>query len=156
MASFEQIRPLIEAKIATFGVELFEARFFGSGPRSVLRVTIDRPGGVSIEDCERVSGALGEALDEANFFEGKPYTLEISSPGIDRPLKTERDFARITGRDVTLHLSAAVNGKKTVRGEVVSCVGGLLAINADKGKSNDTVTVPLADILSGREEVRFK
>jgi ribosome maturation factor RimP len=101
---------------------------------------------------------LGELLDEQDFFDGKPYNLEVSSPGVDRPLKTERDFARIVGRDVTVHLSAAVNGKKTVRGEVVSCAGGVLAINTGKGKGkdNDSVSVPLADILSGKEEVRFK
>ncbi|MCL2181887.1 MAG: ribosome maturation factor RimP [Chitinispirillia bacterium] len=160
MASFEQVLPLIEGKAAELGVELFEARFFGSGARSVLRVTIDRAGGVSIEDCERVSVALGELLDEADFFGGKPYNLEVSSPGIDRPLKVERDFARITGRDVTLHLAAAVNGKKTVRGEVVSCADGVLVINTGAGKGKDkgtgTVNIQLAGILSGREEVRFR
>jgi len=158
MASFEQVRPLIEEKVAELGLELFEARFFGSGSRSVLRVTIDRAGGVSIEDCETVSRALGDLLDERDFFDGKPYNLEVSSPGIDRPLKTERDFARIVGRDVTVHLGVAVNGKKMVRGEVVSCVDGVLVVDTGKGrgKDNNSVSVLLADILSGKEEVRFK
>jgi len=158
MASFEQIRPLIEAKTAELGVELFEARFFGAGARSVLRVTIDRAGGVSIEDCERVSKALGELLDEHDFFDGKPYNLEVSSPGIDRPLKTERDFVRIIGRNVTLHLSIEVNGKKCVRGTVLRCADGVLAVSADPGKNKESysVNIRLADILSGKEEVRFK
>jgi ribosome maturation factor RimP len=154
MASFEQIRPLIEEKAAELGVELFDARFFGSGPRSVLRVTIDRAGGVSIADCETVSGAIGQMLDEQEFFDGKPYTLEVSSPGIDRPLKTERDFARIAGRDVTVHLGVPVNGKKSVRGSVVSCADGVLVIRGSGG--GDSVSIPLADILSGKEEIRFK
>jgi ribosome maturation factor RimP len=152
MSFFEQARPLIESKTEELGVEFFDARFFGAGGRSILRITIDRPGGVSIADCERVSGAVGAMLDEGNFFDGKPYTLEVSSPGIDRPLKTERDFKRIAGRDVTLHLSAVVNGKKSLRGKVLDCAGGIL--NIDTGK--DSVNVPLADILSGREEIRFK
>ena len=152
MSSFEQVRPLIEAKAEDFGVELFDARFFGAGGRSVLRVTIDRPSGVSIADCERVSGAVSELLDEQDFFDGKPYTLEVSSPGIDRPLTEERDFRRIVGKDVALCLNAAVDGKKSLRGVVLGCEGGILNIEIE----NEPVQVPLADILSGREEVRFK
>jgi ribosome maturation factor RimP len=152
MASFEQLRPFVEAKAAELGVELFDARFFGAGRRSVLRVTIDREGGVSVADCERVSGEIGALLDERDFFDGKPYTLEVSSPGIDRPLKTERDFRRIAGRDVTLHLGIAINGKKCLRGKVSGCAGGVL--NIDTGK--ERVSVPIADILSGREDIRFK
>jgi ribosome maturation factor RimP len=115
-------------------------------------VTIDRPSGVSIADCERVSGAVSELLDEQDFFDGKPYTLEVSSPGIDRPLTEERDFRRIVGKDVALCLNAAVDGKKSLRGVVLGCEGGILNIEIESGP----VQVPLADILSGREEVRFK
>ncbi|MDR2578260.1 MAG: ribosome maturation factor RimP [Chitinispirillales bacterium] len=152
MASFDQVKPLIESKTEEFGVELFDVRFFGAGPRSILRITIDRPGGVSISDCERVSGAVGAMLDEENFFDGKRYTLEVSSPGIDRPLKTERDFKRIAGRDVTVHLDAAINGKKCLRGKILDCADGILTI--DTGK--DSASVPLAAILSGKEDIRFK
>ena len=153
MASFEQVRPRIEAKIEELGLEFFDARFFGAGRRSVLRVIVDREGGgVSIADCERVSKALGSMLDEEEFFGEKPYTLEVSSPGIDRPLKTERDFKRIVGRDVVVHIDAAVGGQKSLRGAVLSCEGGVLSINIGK----DTVSVPLADILSGKEDIRFK
>jgi len=152
MSSLEQVRPLVEALAGELGVELFDARFFGAGGRSVLRLTIDRPGGVSVADCERVSGAVSELLDARDFFGGRPYTLEVSSPGVDRPLKEERDFRRIVGRDVTLHLSVAVEGKKSLRGVVLGCEGGLLNIEIESGP----VSVPLADILSGREEVRFK
>ena len=152
MASFEQVEPLIGAAAEGLGFELFDARFFGAGPRSVLRVTIDKDGGVSIADCERVSGAIGAVLDERDFFDGKPYTLEVSSPGIGRPLKTERDFSRVAGKDVTLNLSAAVNGKKSLRCKVISCADGKL--NIDIG--NDSVAIPLADILSGKEEITFK
>jgi ribosome maturation factor RimP len=152
MASFEQVRPLVESKVLELGLELFDARFFGAGGRSVLRLTIDRVGGVSIADCERVSGEIGGLLDEQEFFGGKPYTLEVSSPGIDRPLKTERDYARIVGRDVTVHLSVAINGKKGLRGEVLGCEDGVLSI--DTGKAH--VNIPLTNILSGKEEIRFK
>ncbi|MDR0330789.1 MAG: ribosome maturation factor RimP [Chitinispirillales bacterium] len=152
MAPLEQLKPLIESLAAEMGLELFDARFFGSGKRSVLRLTIDKRGGVAIADCERVSGAVGALLDERNFFGGRPYTLEVSSPGVDRPLKTERDFLRIVGREAALHLSVAVNGKKSLRGVVAGCSGGTLVIDI----GSEPVRVPLADIVSGREEIRFK
>jgi len=152
MASFEQVEPLIGAAAAGLGFEFYDARLFGAGGRSVLRVTIDKAGGVSIADCEQVSGAIGAMLDEQNFFDGKPYTLEVSSPGIGRPLKTERDFARVIGKEITLNLSVAINGKKSLRGKVIGCEDGKLNINT----GNDSIIVPLADVLSGKEEITFK
>jgi len=152
MASFEQVEPIIGAAAAGLGFELYDARLFGAGGRSILRVTIDKVGGVSIADCEQVSGAIGTILDEQNFFDGKPYTLEVSSPGIGRPLKTERDFARVVGKEVTLNLSVEVFGKKSLRGKVTGCADGKL--NIDMG--NDSIIVPLADVLTGKEEITFK
>ncbi|MDR2694574.1 MAG: ribosome maturation factor RimP [Chitinispirillales bacterium] len=152
MASpLDSVRPFIEAAVAGQGVELFDVRFFGSGLRSVLRVTIDRAGGVTVADCERVSSAVGAALDERDFFDGRSYTLEVSSPGADRLLKAERDFVRIVGREAVLNLSVAVGGKRTVRGVIAGCEDG--AITIDTG--TESIRVPLADIVSGREELRF-
>ena len=154
MASpLDSVRPLIEAAAAGQGVELFDARFFGSGSRSVLRVTIDKAGGVAVSDCERVSSAVGAVLDERDFFDGRPYTLEVSSPGIDRVLKTERDFARIVGREAVLNLAAGASagGKRTVRGVIAGCEDGVITIDI----GTESVRVPLADVVSGREELRF-
>jgi len=152
MASpLDSVRPLIEAAVADLGLELFDARFFGSGPRSVLRVTIDKAGGVAVADCERVSSAVGKLLDEQNFFGDRSYTLEVSSPGIDRVLKTERDFARIVGREAVLNLSVAVGGKRTLRGVIAGCEDGTVIIDI----GTESVRVPLADVVGGREELRF-
>ncbi|GBU23006.1 ribosome maturation protein RimP [Fibrobacteres bacterium R8-0-B4] len=154
MASpLDSVKPLIEAAVAGSGAELFDARFFGAGGRSVLRVTIDKAGGVAVSDCERVSSAVGALLDERDFFGGRPYTLEVSSPGIDRVLKTERDFSRIVGREAVLNLAAGaeVGGKRTVRGVVAGCGDGIITIDI----GTESVRVPLADVVSGREELRF-
>jgi ribosome maturation factor RimP len=152
MASpLDSVRPLIEAAVAGQGMELFDARFFGSGSRSVLRITIDKAGGVTVADCERVSSAIGTLLDEQNFFGGRPYTLEVSSPGIDRLLKTERDFARIAGREAVLNLGAAAGGKRTIRGVIAGCEDGTIIIDI----GTESVRVPLADVVSGREELKF-
>jgi ribosome maturation factor RimP len=151
VSPLDSVRSRLEALVSELGAELFDARFFGSGARSVLRVTIDSAGGVTVGDCERVSSAIGALLDEVNFFDGRPYTLEVSSPGVGRLLKTERDFARIAGREAVLNLGVAVGGKRSLRGVIVGCEGGVITIDIGAGP----VRVPLADVVSGREELRF-
>ena len=152
MASLEEIEPLISEKCAEFGVELYEARFFRAGSRSILRIFIDRPEGVSIADCEKVSNALSVLLDVENFMGGRPYTFEVSSPGIDRPLKTEKDFRRIYGRDVVVHSAVPGGTTASYTGTVVSCDGGILRLSCDGA----TREIPLDTVLSGKEQVRFK
>ena len=116
MSAVEKIKPVIEQKLKELGLELFDLRFFHAGPRSILRVTIDSQKGVTIHDCERVSHELSDLLEKENFAAGRPYNLEVTSPGIGRPLKTERDFQRITGHTVVLHLTEGIEGKKDDKG----------------------------------------
>jgi len=152
MSALDEVRPLVESKIAQLGFELFEMRFFGAGPRSIMRITIDKEGGIAIADCELVSKEVSALLDEYHFFGEKAYTLEVSSPGIDRPLKTERDFKRVIQKDVVIHLSEAVNGKKSVRGKVLDCKDDNLEIEINRV----SVSIPLINIISGKEEIRFR
>jgi ribosome maturation factor RimP len=152
MASIDQIKPSIETKLEQLGFELFDLRFFQAGARSILRITIDSPEGVTIGDCERVSNELSIFLDAENFSPDRQYNLEISSPGIDRPLKTERDYRRIIGRGVVVHLTEAVEGKKALQGEVVKCEDNKLTLKIE----NKEVLVDLSNIYSGKEEIRFK
>jgi ribosome maturation factor RimP len=152
MGTVEQITPLVEVKLKELGFELYEMRFFKAGSRSILRITVDSSEGVRIADCQIISHEVSLLLDTENFSPDRPYNLEVSSPGIDRPLKTERDYQRIVGRDVKLHLTIGVEGKKTVVGEVVSCENAVLKVNFE----NKMVDIPLSDIYSGKEEIRFK
>ncbi|NLP03119.1 MAG: ribosome maturation factor RimP [Fibrobacter sp.] len=152
MSSVEKIRPVIESKLKDLGFELFDFRFFHAGSRSILRVTVDSENGVTISDCENISNELSVLLDVENFSAGRPYNLEVSSPGIDRQLRTEKDFRRTIGRDVVLHLTEGIEGKKTIRGRVVKCEGNKLTIMIE----HNTVEIPLSDIYSGKEEIRFK
>ncbi len=153
MQSVEQIKPVVKNKLEELGLELFELRLFNAGRHSILRVTIDSSAGVSIADCEKVSRELSLLLDVENFFSGKRYNLEVSSPGIDRPLTTERDFNRIAGKPVVLHTSTEIAGKKTVRGNVVNCRNDILTVEIESQK---LLEIPLCEIHSGREEIRFK
>ena len=153
MLSLEHITPLIEAKLGELGLELFDIRFFQAGKRSVLRITVDSPEGVKISDCERASQELTILLDVENFSSGRPYNLEVSSPGIDRPLIRERDYRRIKGRYVVLHLQKEVLGKKTIKGKVIECEDNKVLVQIE---DNRLVEISLCDIYSGREEIRFK
>jgi len=152
MSSIEQIKPLIETKLEELGYELFDLRFFHAGNRSILRVTIDSDRAITVDDCEIVSNSISELLDQEDFSSNRQYNLEVSSPGIDRPLKSERDFKRIIGHPVTVHLKEGIEGKKKVQGEILSCEGNKLSL---KSKQN-VIEVSLSDILSGKEEIRFK
>ena len=152
MASLEAIEPLIGAKCSELGVELYEARFFRAGSRSILRIFIDRSGGVSIADCEMVSTALSVLLDVENFMGGRPYTLEVSSPGIDRPLKTEKDFRRICGREVVVHVRVPDGTTVSHTGTVECCEDGILRLSHDGA----AMELALDTVLSGKEQVRFK
>jgi ribosome maturation factor RimP len=148
----EAIKSIIVSKCAGLGFELFDLKLYQAGSRAVLRVTIDRAAGVTVGDCEMVSNELSVVLDVEQFLEGRPFTLEVSSPGIDRPLKTERDFKRAIGRFVILQMAPAFEGKKTMRGKVIGCGNGL--IECEIGEA--TVSLPVAMIASGKEELQFK
>ena len=96
----ELVEPIIEQK----GMELVDVEYKKLYGQDTLIVYIDKTGGVSLDDCELVHNAIDEPLDELDPTEGKPYNLNVSSPGIDRPLKTEKDFNRKMGLDVEVSL----------------------------------------------------
>ena len=98
------------------------------------------------------SSAIILEFDQEDFSSNRQYNLEISSPGIDRPLKSERDFKRIIGHPVTVHLKEGIEGKKKVQGEILSCEGNKLCLKTEQ----NVIEVSLSDILSGKEEIRFK
>ena len=96
----ELVEPIIEQK----GMKLVDVEYKKLYGQDTLIVYIDKTGGVSLDDCELVHNAIDEPLDELDPTEGKPYNLNVSSPGIDRPLKTEKDFNRKKGLDVEVSL----------------------------------------------------
>ena len=91
------------------GLELVEVMYVRQGPRSLVRVLIDKPGGVSVTDCEQAHKALGPALDVADPVP-HAYMLEVSSPGLDRPFKRLQDYQRAIGKEVNLKLRQPLNG----------------------------------------------
>lgn len=113
----DRVQDVISPILWALGLELVEVVCVGQGPRSVVRVLIDKPGGVTVTDCEQAHKALGPALDVADPFP-HTYTLEVSSPGLDRPFKRLQDYQRAIGKEVSLKLRQPLNGQWRVIGRL--------------------------------------
>lgn len=141
----------IEDHLERLGFELVEMERAGSRTRPVLRLRIDRldasaDEGVSVEDCARVSREVERSLDERPGFSPR-YVLEVSSPGVERPLLRERDFARFAGRRIAVHLRASADAPaRTIEGELIGLEGGesdpVVRLGTDAGEE---VTIPLPE-----------
>jgi ribosome maturation factor RimP len=105
----ESVRALAEPVVQSMGLELWDVLFVKEGPSWVLRIIIDSPGGVFIDDCERVSRAVEPLIDELDPVE-REYCLEVSSPGMGRALRTDGHLKAFEGRDVKLRLYSAAEG----------------------------------------------
>ena len=116
------------------GLEIYDVEFKKEGPDYYLRVFIDNPEkGISIDDCEAVSRPLSDALDEADpISEG--YYLEVSSPGIERQLKRQKDFDRFCGENISVKLFSAVNGVKQIEGKLLKRDEDVLTLEAENGE----------------------
>ena len=101
----DEIMTVVGSVVEGLGFELVDVQVARGGRRRIVRVLADRTGGgIALADCARISRALGAALEDTNVADGS-YTLEVSSPGLDRPLVTARDFQRYVGEHITLHLT---------------------------------------------------
>lgn len=105
------------------GLELVDVEYVKEAGNYYLRAYLDKEGGITIDDCEAVSRRLSDLLDAGDFIEDS-YCLEVSSPGLDRPLKKEKDFARSIGKEVEIKLYKAANGCR-------ECCGVLKAYDSD-------------------------
>ena len=107
----ELIQPVVEAN----GVELFDVDYVKEGSDWYLRVYIDKEGGVTIDDCQNVSRAFNEILDRENYIDDQ-YIFEVSSPGLTRPLKKEKDYEKSIGRMIEIKLFSPVDKSKEYSG----------------------------------------
>ncbi|WFD11717.1 ribosome maturation factor RimP [Tepidibacter hydrothermalis] len=111
--------------------ELVDVEYIKEAGHYYLRVYIDKEGGIGLNDCKMVSEELSETLDKVDPIK-ENYFLEVSSPGIDRPLKKDKDFERYKGRDVELKLYKALDGQKQFEGELVGLFEDIIKIKTDK------------------------
>ena len=110
----QTVTDLIIGKINDLGYSLWDVEYVKEGASYYLRITIDSENGISIDDCEKVHRGIETILDDADPIEGA-YHLEVSSPGIERVLRTEDHFIAMSGETVVVHLFTAINGKKVLK-----------------------------------------
>jgi ribosome maturation factor RimP len=132
----DKIREVIERVAASHGLEVVEVEFRGGGKARMLRIFIDKPGGVTHHDCELVSREVGTILDVEDLVPGSSYTLEVSSPGLDRKLLKPADYQRFTGRLVKLTTREPIEGNRHFEGRLESFDGGRLTLHLQRGRKS--------------------
>ena len=120
------LAPIVEAN----GFELVDVEYVKEAGEMYLRGYIDKPGGITVNDCEVVSRAFSDKRDEHDFI-GESYIMEISSPGLDRPLKKEKDFARSMGKLVEIRTYRPIDKQKEFCGELTAYDGNSVTIDED-------------------------
>lgn len=122
----EKCEPIVEE----LGYDLVDLELVKENDDNFLRFYIDKPGGITIDDCQKASELIGNKLDELDIIQ-ESYYLEVSSPGLDRPLKTDKDLERNIGKDIEISLYKNINGKKKHIGELVEFTDDYIKIKAE-------------------------
>jgi ribosome maturation factor RimP len=148
----ERVRSVAERVVDGRGFELVDVEMKRAGGGAVLRLFVDKPGGIGLSDLQSVSEEVSAILDAEDPIEGA-YTLEVSSPGLDRPLKGEADYRRSIGKLAKVSSYEPVDGRRHWTGRIVSCEDGVVSLDLDKERV--TAKVPLGKISHGRLEVEF-
>jgi ribosome maturation factor RimP len=128
----DQVRAVAERVAASSGLEVVEVELRGGGKARMLRIVIDKPAGITHEDCANLSREVGTILDIEDAVPGNSYTLEVSSPGLDRKLFRPADFERFTGSRVKLTTRNPVNGNRYFEGRLESFHEGRLLLDLSK------------------------
>jgi ribosome maturation factor RimP len=136
----EKIASLGEQAALGTGIEIAEAQVRGAGNARLVRVYIDKPEGVTHGDCELISERLGKLLDEEDVVPDGSYTLEVSSPGIERKLSKPRDFERVVGRKIWLAFERPGESRTSLEGTLASFANGTLELEV---ASDQTIQIPL-------------
>lgn len=123
-----EIEGVVQPVLRDHGLTLVDLEWRPRRPRGVLRLFVDKPGGVGIDDCQRLSREVGDVLDASALIE-EAYDLEVSSPGLDRQLRTDREFRWAGGKRVRCWLA----GGQEIRGRLVGIDGGQLVLEQDDG-----------------------
>lgn len=137
----ELAEPLCEAE----GFELVHVEYQRETGGKVLRLYVDKPGGITLDDCVYISRQMSDLLD-VNLESEEPYSLEVSSPGVDRPLAKEADFERFEGNVAKIRVHQPVSGRKSFKGVLLGISEGHVNLLVDK----ETVAIPFQAIAKAR------
>ena len=126
----DALRRLIEPAVKVLGYDLVGIQYWAQGAKGLLRIYIDSDEGISVNDCERVSHQISGVLDVHDPIPGR-YTLEVSSPGLNRPLFIASDFERFKGRRIAVKLATPLHGRRNFNGVLLGCREGVVRVHAD-------------------------
>lgn len=146
----QSVKELVEPVIENEHLELVDVEFKKEGKDWYLRVFIDKAQGVTVEDCQNISRQI-EDMIEIDELVSSAYILEVSSPGLDRPLKSEKDFLRYQGRKVAVNTFRAIENRKHFSGIIKSCVDEELCLE-EQGKF---INISLDNIAKAKLEIEF-
>jgi ribosome maturation factor RimP len=144
----ERVRTLAEPILAEQGLELVDVEFRRETHGWVLRLYMDKSGGIVLDDCQRVSEELGDHLDVEDLID-HPYHLEVSSPGLDRPLARPEHFVRFAGKAARITTRDDIGGRHNFRGRLAGLQGTAVLLDLQDGQR---ATIPLELILRARLE----
>jgi len=156
-----QVRTIADRVVASYGLEVFDVQFRREAPGMVLRIRIDRPGSkgtaedsVTVDECAKVSRDLSAIFDVDDVIP-TAYTLEISSPGLDRPLTRAEDYQRFAGRRAKLVMREKIDGQGYFKGRLGGIEDGPVKMVLIEGEDKRTHRVPLEVITRANLEVDF-
>lgn len=138
---FRQVEEISESLVVSEGMELVDLEYRREGPRWMLRLFIDKEGGVTVDDCARISRELGDLLDVKDLIP-QAYVLEVSSPGLNRRIRKKKDFSRFAGKKVQLLLVAPKDGRRKIVGDLIGVEGEEVIVTGTEGR----FSVALEDI----------
>ena len=151
MVDLDRTKALIQEIVTAEGLELVDVELKGGLNHRILRFYIDKPAGVNLADCQRVSEQVGTELDVEGLIPGS-YTLEVSSPGLTRKLSTAKDFEKSRGSVVKLQTKEPIDGLRSFRGVLTEFDGQLLTVVQKNGK---TTRIPLLVVSKANLDVDF-
>ena len=143
-----RIRELFQPTLNFLGYELYDLALTGSGGHTTLRVRIDRPEGVTLDDCERVSKSLGALLDQADPLPTR-YDLEVSSPGAERPLRNLEEYRRFIGKRANIRYQVG-DSEQVAEGRLTAVSDVAIELQLGDGKHLRSTAIPMTDILAAR------
>lgn len=146
----QSVEELVEPVLSSEGLELVDVQYQKEGKSWRLKIFIDKEGGVAIEDCARVSRQVADLIEVENII-GADHTLEVSSPGLDRPLKTKRDFLRFKGRKIQAATFSPLNGQRKFKGVIKDFHEETLHLQTQMG----LVKILLDNIAKARLEIEI-
>lgn len=140
----KRLTEMLTSPVEALGFELVGVEFVRAGKHSILRVYIDKEAGIDVDDCADVSHQVSAVLDVEDPITTE-YNLEVSSPGMDRPLFKAAHYESIIGETVSVKLRMPIDGRRNFKGTLLSCENGVISVNVD----NDTFELAVENIEKG-------